>query len=244
MRVKSVGQWQLRASFAQRLSDMYGREVPAYTTLVDVSREVNDDVAAPARAPTPNAWARIDRVTAERHGAIRVGTPARAAAGRADLRRDGHAPGRLLRPARGRDRAPCPSSRRRSGRSTAEELARNPFRVFTSMLTTADRRFFDADLRRRLETLPRLPRTLPARAARPRRPGRAASAGCPATDAERFLAPGDRGPSSCRASPSTRPGTRRWSGSPRSPRTSAACAARTSTTSRRGSSTSTSSTGG
>lgn len=32
-----------------------------------------------------------------------------------------------------------------------EELARNPFRVFTSMLTPADPRFFDADLRTRLE---------------------------------------------------------------------------------------------
>ncbi|EUA19371.1 hypothetical protein I552_9114 [Mycobacterium xenopi 3993] len=33
----------------------------------------------------------------------------------------------------------------------AEELARNPFRVFTSMLATRDRRFFDAGLRRRVE---------------------------------------------------------------------------------------------
>ncbi len=31
------------------------------------------------------------------------------------------------------------------------ELARNPFRVFTSMLATRDRRFFDAELRRRVE---------------------------------------------------------------------------------------------
>jgi uncharacterized glyoxalase superfamily metalloenzyme YdcJ len=33
----------------------------------------------------------------------------------------------------------------------SEELARNPFRVFTSLLATSDRRFFDADLQRRLE---------------------------------------------------------------------------------------------
>jgi uncharacterized glyoxalase superfamily metalloenzyme YdcJ len=31
------------------------------------------------------------------------------------------------------------------------ELARNPFRVFTSMLATRDRRFFDVELRRRVE---------------------------------------------------------------------------------------------
>lgn len=33
----------------------------------------------------------------------------------------------------------------------ADELARNPFRVFTSLLATSDRRFFDVDLQRRLE---------------------------------------------------------------------------------------------
>ena len=33
----------------------------------------------------------------------------------------------------------------------AEELARNPFRVFTSLLAVSDRRFFTADLQRRLE---------------------------------------------------------------------------------------------
>ena len=37
----------------------------------------------------------------------------------------------------------------------AIELDRNPFRVFTSMLATADARFFAADLRARVETLPR-----------------------------------------------------------------------------------------
>ena len=38
--------WQLRSEFAQRLSVMYGAEVPAYTTLVDVSHEVNRDLLA------------------------------------------------------------------------------------------------------------------------------------------------------------------------------------------------------
>ena len=52
-----VEPWQLRARFARSLSAMYGREVPAYTTLVDVSREVNEDVAA-RRAPTPSGSAR------------------------------------------------------------------------------------------------------------------------------------------------------------------------------------------
>ncbi|MEU9387251.1 DUF1338 domain-containing protein, partial [Streptomyces sp. NPDC048279] len=42
--MSTISQWRLRAAFAQRLSEMYGREVPAYTTLVDVSRQVNEDV--------------------------------------------------------------------------------------------------------------------------------------------------------------------------------------------------------
>jgi uncharacterized glyoxalase superfamily metalloenzyme YdcJ len=47
----------LRARFARSLSEMYGREVPAYTTLVDVSREVHEAVVA-AQAQTPSASAR------------------------------------------------------------------------------------------------------------------------------------------------------------------------------------------
>ena len=47
-----------------------------------------------------------------------------------------------------------------------DELAANPFRVFTSMLVPEDRRFFDADLEGRLRALPRRPRAVPGRAAR------------------------------------------------------------------------------
>jgi hypothetical protein len=39
-----VEQWELRAEFARRLSVMYGKKVPAYTTLLHVSHEVNRDV--------------------------------------------------------------------------------------------------------------------------------------------------------------------------------------------------------
>jgi uncharacterized glyoxalase superfamily metalloenzyme YdcJ len=150
MRVKSVGQWQLRASFAQRLSDMYGREVPAYTTLVDVSREVNADVLRRAGADAERLGS-IGRVTAERHGAIRVGTPA-------EMQQVARIFGALgmhpvgfynLREA-GSSAVPVVSTAFRP--IAAEELARNPFRVFTSMLTPADPRFFAPDLRRRLES--------------------------------------------------------------------------------------------
>lgn len=35
---------RLRAEFARWLCELYGREVPAYTTLVDVAQQVNADV--------------------------------------------------------------------------------------------------------------------------------------------------------------------------------------------------------
>ncbi|MFK4066709.1 2-oxoadipate dioxygenase/decarboxylase family protein [Streptomyces sp. NPDC029674] len=143
-----IGQWRLRAAFAARLSRMYGREVPAYTTLVDVSREVNEDVLR-ARGADAERLGSIGRVTAERHGAIRVGTPE-------ELRQVARVFGALgMRPVGFYDLRDTPASALPIV-STAfrpvdeEELARNPFRVFTSMLTVSDPRFFDADLRSRL----------------------------------------------------------------------------------------------
>ncbi|NUR16788.1 MAG: DUF1338 domain-containing protein, partial [Dermatophilaceae bacterium] len=37
---------ELRARFARNLSDLYGTEVPAYTTLLAVAEEVNHEVLA------------------------------------------------------------------------------------------------------------------------------------------------------------------------------------------------------
>ncbi|POX38050.1 DUF1338 domain-containing protein [Streptomyces sp. Ru73] len=145
-----ISQWQLRAAFAARLSDMYGREVPAYTTLVDVSREVNEDVLRDRGADAERLGS-IGRVTAERHGAVRVGTPQ-------EMQQVARVFGALgmhpvgfydLREAAA-SAVPVVSTAFRP--VDGEELARNPFRVFTSMLTPADPRFFDAGLRSRLET--------------------------------------------------------------------------------------------
>ncbi|MFG2969781.1 2-oxoadipate dioxygenase/decarboxylase family protein [Streptomyces sp. NPDC048288] len=145
----TVSQWQLRAAFAVRLSEMYGREVPAYTTLVDVSREVNEDVLR-ARGAGAERFGSLARVTAERHGAIRVGTPR-------ELGQVARVFGALgmhpvgfydLREAAA-SAVPVVSTAFRP--VDGEELARNPFRVFTSLLTPADPRFFDAELRARLE---------------------------------------------------------------------------------------------
>jgi uncharacterized glyoxalase superfamily metalloenzyme YdcJ len=141
--------WQLRAAFARSLSDMYGKEVPAYTTLLDVSHEVNADFVTQHGADAERLGS-IARVTAERHGAIRVGTPTEMAQvarifGAMGMRPVGFYD---LRDASSSSVPVISTAFRPIERS---ELARNPFRVFTSMLVTADRRFFTADLERRLE---------------------------------------------------------------------------------------------
>src|SRR5215217_5052012 len=144
-----VEPWQLRARFASSLSSMYGREVPAYTTLVEVSHEVNADVAR-AQGADAERLGSLERVTAERHGAIRVGTPRELA----EVARIFGAMGMYpvgfydLRDAAPR---PIPVVATAFRPVAAGELARNPFRVFTSLLALSDRRFFRPDLQRRLE---------------------------------------------------------------------------------------------
>lgn len=132
-----VQTWQLRAQFAAALSRLYATEVPLYSTLVEVSADVNREVGT------------TERVTAERHGAIRVGSP-RELADVADLfaafgmfpvgfydLRDAHSP------------VPVVSTAFRP--IDSEELDHNPFRVFTSMLSTDDQRFFSPELRTRIK---------------------------------------------------------------------------------------------
>ncbi|GAA1738500.1 VOC family protein [Isoptericola hypogeus] len=141
--------WQLRAAFARSLSDMYGHEVPAYTTLLEVSHEVNADVVR-ARGADAERLGSIDRVTAERHGAIRVGTPAEIAQVARVFGAMGMHPVGFydLRDASSSSVPVISTAFRPIDRA---ELARNPFRVFTSMLVPGDRRFFSADLQARLE---------------------------------------------------------------------------------------------
>jgi len=140
---------ELRASFARRMADMYGDEVPAYNTLVEVAAEVNADVVSRDGADAERLGS-IERVTAERHGAIRVGTPT-------ELRQVSRIFAALgmypvgfydLREA-AKSSVPVVSTAFRP--IAADELARNPFRMFTSLLVTDDRRFFSADLQARLD---------------------------------------------------------------------------------------------
>lgn len=146
-RAKWLPTWQLRALFAAGLSAMYAAEVPAYGTLVAVSEQVNADVVA--RQPDAERFGSLRRVTAERHGAIRVGSPAELAAVADLFAAFGMLPVGYydLRCAA----SPVPVVSTAFRPVDANELSLNPFRVFTSMLATRDARFFDHDLRRRVE---------------------------------------------------------------------------------------------
>jgi uncharacterized glyoxalase superfamily metalloenzyme YdcJ len=145
--LRHIETWQLRARFAQVLSAMYGAEVPAYPALVKVSSDVNRDYLA--AHPGGERLGSLDRVTAERHGAIRLGTR-RELADVADLfAAFGMYPVGFYDL---RDAAPpVPVVSTAFRPIDAEELARNPFRVFTSMLATDDNRFFGDDLRPRVQ---------------------------------------------------------------------------------------------
>lgn len=179
-----LAQWELRAAFARSLSEMYGREVPAYRTLLRVSAEVNAEIQAKNGAPAQRLGT-IDRVTAERHGAIRVGTPAELRDVGQVLAAFGMHPVGFydLRDASASS-VPVVSTAFRP--RDAGELARNPFRVFTSVLVTDDRRFFDADLQRRLETFLDRRRLFPPRVLALARRSEA-EAGLPAAEAAELV---------------------------------------------------------
>ncbi|MET0930815.1 MAG: VOC family protein [Aeromicrobium sp.] len=178
----TVGPTELRARFARSLSDLYGSEVPAYTTLVEVSEAVNADVLA--SRDDAERFGTIDRVTAERHGAIRLGTPVEMAQvarifGACGMQPVGFYDLREATPA-----IPVVSTAFRP--LERDELAANPFRVFTSLLVVDDRRFFDegleAELREFLDARTVFPDELLELADRAEADG-----GLPRTDADRFL---------------------------------------------------------
>jgi uncharacterized glyoxalase superfamily metalloenzyme YdcJ len=180
---KKLPTWRLRERFAAGLSAMYAHEVPAYTTLVEVSTQVNRDYAE--RHPGAQRLGSLSRVTAERHGAIRVGTPQELAAVADLFSAFGMVPVGYydLRDAV----SPVPVVSTAFRPIDGDELARNPFRVFTSMLALQDPRFFDTDLRARVQTfLDRRQLFDPALIARARMI--AADGGCAVGEADDFVA--------------------------------------------------------
>ncbi|NPC59362.1 2-oxoadipate dioxygenase/decarboxylase HglS [Caenimonas soli] len=116
---------EIRARFSAAMSDMYRREVPQYGTLMSLVAEVNEAVMT-----RDGSGAVHRRVGVERHGAIRVGTA-----------RELHTLRKLfavmgMQPVGYYDLSvagvPVHSTAFRP--VGAEALARNPFRIFTSLL--------------------------------------------------------------------------------------------------------------
>ncbi len=71
----------IRSQFSAAMSAMYRDEVPAYGALLELVAEVNDQVlrADPAQRARLAASDDLDRISEERHGAIRLGTAAELA---------------------------------------------------------------------------------------------------------------------------------------------------------------------
>src|SRR5690606_8028000 len=71
----------IRSAFSAAMSAMYREEVPAYGALMELVAEVNAQTlkAAPALRQRLEATDSLDRISEERHGAIRLGTPAELA---------------------------------------------------------------------------------------------------------------------------------------------------------------------
>jgi uncharacterized glyoxalase superfamily metalloenzyme YdcJ len=122
----------IRSLFSQAMSHMYRTEVPLYGTLVDLVAEINDAVltANPALAEQLDRTDERARLDQERHGAIRVGTAEELATlGRLFALMGMYPVGYYDLSVAG---VPVHSTAFRP--RTAQALARNPFRVFTSLL--------------------------------------------------------------------------------------------------------------
>lgn len=125
---------EIRARFSQEMSKMYRTEVPAYGELLDLVAETNDEVLSgdpdlkAELADTDN----LDRISEERHGAIRLGTAD-------ELQMISRVFGVMgMKPVSYYDltQANVPVHSTAFRAVDAEALSQSPFRVFTSLLRT------------------------------------------------------------------------------------------------------------
>lgn len=123
---------EIRVAFSRAMSDMYRREVPQYGTLSELVAEINAGVLRddPGLADRLRQAGQLDRISDERHGAIRLGTPSELAT----MRRLFAVMG--MRPVGYYDlsEAGIPVHSTAFRPVTDAALRRNPFRVFTSLL--------------------------------------------------------------------------------------------------------------
>lgn len=122
----------IRARFCRAMSDMYKDEVPLYGDLMDLVRHVNADVMEkdPALKARLEALDNLERISDERHGAIRLGKPEELFTIRRLFAVMGMEPvGYYDLSVAG---IPVHSTAFRP--TDGEALKRSPFRVFTSLL--------------------------------------------------------------------------------------------------------------
>lgn len=122
----------LRSAFSAAMSAMYRDEVPAYGTLMELVAEVNAEVlgAMPALRRRLEETDSLERISQERHGAIRLGTPAELSMMRRVFAVMGmHPVGYYDLSVAG-----VPVNATAFRPVGAYPLSRNPFRVFTSLL--------------------------------------------------------------------------------------------------------------
>ncbi|MCB8889283.1 2-oxoadipate dioxygenase/decarboxylase HglS [Vreelandella malpeensis] len=122
----------VRDRFSKAMSAMYQEEVPQYTTLLDLVAEVNRETLAaqPELARRLEAQSELSRLSVERHGAIRVGTAEELAM----LRRLFAVMGMYPVGYYDLSEAGVPVHSTAFRPIDDDALARNPFRVFTSLL--------------------------------------------------------------------------------------------------------------
>ncbi|SEK21425.1 2-oxoadipate dioxygenase/decarboxylase HglS [Xaviernesmea oryzae] len=122
----------IRSAFSRAMSTMYKTEVPAYGTLMTLVADVNAETLAaqPDLAAQLTETDTLERISEERHGAIRLGTPEELATMRRLFAVMGMMPvGYYDLSTAG---VPVHSTAFRPVGEAA--LKRNPFRVFTSLL--------------------------------------------------------------------------------------------------------------
>lgn len=120
---------ELRTTFALAMSQMYRNEVPLYGDLIRIVQGVNQEVlrTSLSESSTPDS---LERLTLERHGAIRLGKPIELRTVRRIFSVLGmHAIGYYDLSAAG-----LPMHATCFRPTDASSLATNPFRVFTTLL--------------------------------------------------------------------------------------------------------------
>lgn len=122
----------IRSSFSLAMSEMYRAEVPAYGTLISLVAKVNRQTLAqdPALQERLEATDSLDRISEERHGAIRLGTPGELAMMRRAFEVMGMFPVGYYDLSTAGVPVHSTAFRPVGGKS----LSHNPFRVFTSLL--------------------------------------------------------------------------------------------------------------